>query len=252
MLCGPEAPPPRGCTLSGRITADTVVAESPHDPQDFTQGLAWRDGRIWESTGLYGASKLRRWHPDTGALEAEHALSREHFGEGLAWDSVHDRLVQLTWNEQIALLYGPSMAPQGSFTYTGEGWGLCFDGEHLHMSDGSHRLTRRDAATFEVLSSVAVTWQGRPVTKLNELECIGKEVWANRWETNEIYRIDPATGRATGRWLVEGLLTPQETAQADVLNGLVFDPERRWLGITGKLWPRLFWVSIDDLVPPSH
>ena len=155
----------------------------PHDTGAYTQGLLWWDGKLYESTGQYGRSDLRRIDPRTGAVEQRVAISPAYFGEGLA--RVDDRLVMLTWKAQRAFVFGLERFDElRTFRYEGEGWGLCNDGGRLVMSNGSDRLTFRDLESFEVLGEVAVTLRGFPLTQINELECVGDAVYANVYQTD--------------------------------------------------------------------
>jgi len=239
----PAAPPAAGTPAPGpeRLRID-IVAIHPHDPLAYTQGLLWAGGKLYESAGLYARSSLRRVDPATGAVEQRIELDRRFFAEGLAL--VGERLIQLTWREGTAPVYDrATFRHLADFAYQGEGWGLGYDGKRLVMSDGSDRLTFRDAATFAVLGSVAVTRDGVPVPQLNELECVGGAVWANVWQTDDILRIDPATGKVTGVADAAGLLTPGDRAAgAEVLNGIAYDPATRRFWITGKLWSKMFEV----------
>lgn len=233
-----------------------VVAEFPHDPEAFTQGLLLHDGWFYESTGLRGRSTVRRVEPTTGRVDTVVALPDSDFGEGLA--RVDERLIQLTWQENIAYVYDLSTLTEvARFEYGGEGWGLCFDGTRLVMSDGSSSLFFRDADSFEQLGVVTVTRDGAPVDRLNELECVDGLVFANVWQTDEIVRIDPETGQVLTRIDASGLLSAEEARLADVLNGIAHDPVSGNFFITGKLWPRLFEVRLDvevaepDPSPPA-
>jgi glutaminyl-peptide cyclotransferase len=246
---GPGAPAPEAV----EELAVEVLASVPHDPQAFTQGLVWSGGALYESTGRYGESSLRRVDPATGAALARVDLPPDLFGEGLALvpGPGQGRLVQLTWLEGVARVWdAATLEPAGSFRYQGEGWGLCFDGERLVMSDGSDALTLRDPVTFEVTGTLAVTLRGRPLERLNELECAEGWVWANVLGADSIVRIDPASGRVTAFADASGLLTPAEAAAADVLNGIAYDPERRVYHLTGKLWPRRFVVRFVSRPAP--
>ena len=216
----------------------------PHDTSAYTQGLLWWDGRLYESTGQYGSSDLRRLDPETGDVEQELDLSPAYFGEGLA--RVDDRLIMLTWKAQRAFVFGlERFDEQRTFRYDGEGWGLCNDGSRLVMSNGSNRLTFRDLRTFDVLGDVAVTLRGFPLTQLNELECVGDAVYANVYQTDFLVHIDPATGRVTHYVEASGLLTREESRGVDVLNGIAFDPGAETFYITGKLWPKMFEVTFE-------
>jgi glutaminyl-peptide cyclotransferase len=225
-----------------------VLATHPHDPECYTQGLLWHQGELYESCGLYGQSSLRRVDPATGAVRQKVSVPAQYFAEGLAL--VGERLLQLTWREGIAFVYDrKSLAKTGEVRYQGEGWGLCYDGRRLVMSDGSDRLTVRDPATFAVSGAggeIKVNRDGVPVDQLNELECVGDSIYANIYQTDEIVRIDAATGRVTGSIDAAGLLTPEEREKAEVLNGIAWNPETRRFWITGKRWPKIFEV---ELVP---
>jgi len=226
-----------------------VLSVRPHDPEAFTQGFlidleGVGDARLFESTGLYSQSSLRENNLDSGANVRIHYLPPAHFAEGLAL--VGDRLIQLTWREGVAHVYDrDTFEVEGQFAYTGEGWGLCYDGERLIMSDGSNRLYFRSPDTFELLDppSVAVTLDDKPVQDLNELEYVGGFVYANVWGTDEIVKIDPASGKVRAVIDASGLLTPSEQAEADVLNGIAYHPEQETFFITGKYWPKTFEVT---------
>ena len=228
--------------LAVEQTTPQVLAVFPHDTAAFTQGLLLHGGVFYESTGLYGQSTLRRVDPATGAVLELRNLSSSVFGEGLA--RVADRLIQLTWQEHVAFVWDlQTFAGLGGFTYGGQGWGLCHDGTRLVMSDGSSNLYFRDPDTFAVLGQVQVTLDGFAVSNLNELECVGSLVYANVWLTDTILRIDPVTGEVLTQIDASGLLTPQEEAQADVLNGIAFDPATEHFFLTGKWWPKVFEVA---------
>lgn len=224
-----------------------VLRSYPHDAEAFTQGLLWHDGHLYESTGQYGASSVRKVDLETGEVLQRRANDRMIFGEGLAL--VRDRLFQLSWLEHTAQVFGLSdLAPARTFDYEGEGWGLCYDGEHLAMTDGSDRVVFRDPETFAIERTVHVEDRGEPMDQLNELECVDGALWANVWQTDRILRIDPRDGRVTAIVDARGLLSDAERQHADVLNGIAWIPERQHFIITGKLWPRTFEV---EFVPRS-
>jgi glutamine cyclotransferase len=224
-----------------------VIVTYPHDPDAFTQGLVWAgDGDLFESTGLRGASSLRRVELATGTVQQHHALDAPYFGEGLA--QVDDRLIQLTWQENTAFVYDAATFTQtATFTYAGEGWGLCYDGTRLVMSDGSATLTFRDADTFEVTGSIGVTLASRPLEKLNELECVDGHVYANALGDEHLYEIDPATGAVTTVIDASGLSPDSNRARGDVLNGIAYDPASEHFYITGKRWPTLYEVTFEPV-----
>lgn len=218
----------------------------PHAPDAFTQGLVYAGPWLYESTGLEGQSSLRRVELGTGRVDARAELSPELFGEGLA--RVGERLIQLSWQQGRALVWSlPELRLEREFSYEGEGWGLCHDGARLVMSDGSSVLQLRDPETFELLGKLEVQYEGRPVSRLNELECVQGDVLANVWGASRIVRIDGQTGAVTGIIDASELLAHPDVAgapEADVLNGIAYIPERDRLLLTGKLWPSLFEVSL--------
>ncbi len=234
--------------LEERMTYQ-VVNVYPHDPAAFTQGLIYLDGYLYESTGLYGESSLRKVDLETGAVLQELDLDPDYFAEGLTeWEQT---LVQLTWREQTGFVYAlDDLTLTGQFQYPTEGWGLTHDGTRLIMSDGTNNLYFLNPETFEEEGRVPVTYAGDPIYALNELEFILGEVFANIWQTDMIVRIDPDTGAVTGSIDLGGLLPEgSETSGADVLNGIAYDAAQDRLFVTGKLWPYLFEIVLVPAQP---
>lgn len=218
-----------------------IVATYPHDPAAFTQGLLLHDGKLYESTGLVGRSSLREVELVTGRVLRRIDVPKPYFAEGIA--IVGQRLFQLTWQNHVAFVYdADTFAERERFAYPTEGWGLCFDGRNLVMSDGSHKLFVRDPRNFDASGVILVTEQNRPVQNLNELECVGTNVYANVWETDDIVRIDRQSGRVTARIRLPDLLGAAERRKADVLNGIAYDPDSDTFLVTGKFWPKVFRV----------
>jgi glutaminyl-peptide cyclotransferase len=227
-----------------KVDGYRVVNVYPHDSAAYTQGLIYRDGFLYESTGLRGSSSLRKVRLETGEVVQQRRVDQVHFAEGLAdWK---DQLVQLTWQSNVAFVYDlVSFAPRRTFGYTGEGWGLTHDQQRFILSDGSDQLRFLDPDTFREVRRVSVTDRGVPVRDLNELEYIRGEIYANVWHTDRIARISPETGRVV-RWIdLRGLMSGGFKLDAEaVLNGIAHDPTRNRLFVTGKLWPRLFEIEV--------
>ncbi len=235
---------PQGATAPAQLVPN-VLERYPHDTSAFTQGLLLFNGEFYESTGLYGRSSLRRVDVTSGEVLQQVSVPAEYFAEGLAL--VDDRLIQLTWRENVAIVYDrETFDVAGTLEYDGEGWGLCYDGERLYMTDGSATLAERDAETFEIIRTVTVTRDTMPVTQLNELACVGDVVYANVWMTNEIVEIRKDDGIVTAVINAAGLLTPEEAARADVLNGIAYDETSGLFYITGKNWPYMFLVEFVE------
>jgi len=221
-----------------------VVAVYPHDPNAFTQGLLFDEGVLYEGTGLYGESTLRRVDLATGQVEQQSAVAAQFFGEGIT--IVGNRLYQLTWREGRGFIYDKTtFALEAEFTYPTEGWGLTDDGQTLLMSDGSAQIFRLDPTTLELLSTINVQDEQGPVMRLNELEYINGVIYANIWQTDRIAQIDPATGQVIGWIDLTGLLPDADrTNSTDVLNGIAYLPTEDRLFVTGKKWPKLFEIRL--------
>ncbi len=234
-------------TLDGVPTWSVqVLGMIPHDPTAYLQGLELADGVLYESDGLYGESSIRTVDPATGSVISRVDLDRSVFGEGLT--VVGEELIQITWREGRAFRWDRrSLAPIGEWGYEGEGWGLCLMGNRLAMSNGSDRLTWRDPADFSVISTVPVTLSGKPVDRLNELECVGGLVVANIYTTTDLVVIDPANGNILALIDASPLLDLVAgrigTGYGNVLNGIA-DRRDGTLILAGKRWPEMFTVRI--------
>ena len=221
-----------------------VVRVYPHDPTAFTQGLAFHDGELLESTGRY-PSTVRRVRLEDGVVLQRRDLDEDYFGEGLT--AIDDRVLTLTWKHGKAFVWdADDLEPAGEYTYGGEGWGLTDDGTRLILSDGSATLRFLDPLTLAETGRVEVTLEGRPVDQINELEWIDGEVFANLWRSDLIVRINPATGVVTGVIDLTALMPDRSGLEPidAVLNGIAWDPVGRRLFVTGKTWPRLFEIRL--------
>ena len=230
------------------ISSPRVVAKYPHDSTAFTQGLLIEEGKLYEGTGQYGESSLRRVDLLTGQVEQERALGKSFFGEGLA--ALGDRLYQLTWKEGSCFVYDlQSLVALDTLAIpTREGWGLTEDGENLILSDGSDRLRYLDPQTLKVIREIKVRDGDRPVSRLNELEYINGLIYANVWQNAHIAIIDPQTGRVV-HWLNLNWLNIVHSPidGADVLNGIAYDSSSGRIYVTGKLWPTLYAFNLPSL-----
>jgi glutamine cyclotransferase len=231
-------------TSRGGRDVFSVTATFPHDPTAYTQGLLWADSVLFESTGLYGHSDVRRVDLHTGRVLASRPLPADRFGEGLAL--LNGRLYQLTWESGVAYTYdAASLAPGDSFHYAGQGWGLTTDGKSLIMSDGSDSLRILSPETFKTERVVHVKYKGEPLKQLNELEYDRGDVLSNVYQTNWILRIDPATGNV--RELLDFAdLYRDRSPKSEVMNGIALAPDGKQLLLTGKFWPTLFQVQLDS------
>jgi glutamine cyclotransferase len=236
------------CSTTPEISVPTydyeIVNIYPHDSEAFTQGLVFEDGFIYEGTGLYGESSIRKVELHSGNVVQARDLPEQYFGEGIAL--VNDSLIQLTWKSNTGFIYDKStFVLTGSFAYPTEGWGLTYDGERLIMSDGTSTLRFLDPETFTIADAIDVHDNDKPVDKLNELEYIDGWIYANVWLTDKIAIINPQNGQVTG-WLdLSGLADSQESsATIDVANGIAYDAQEDRLFVTGKLWPWLFEIEL--------
>jgi glutaminyl-peptide cyclotransferase len=220
-----------------------VVKVYPHDRTAFTQGLEYRDGFLYEGTGLAGHSALRKINLETGRVVQNFDVPQPFFGEGITILNQH--ILQLTWQSQTGFVYDKaSFRVLRSFSYPGEGWGMTNDGKQIYMSDGSAQIRVWDPVSLKEIRRIRVMDGAQPVSALNELEFVRGEIFANVWQTDRIARISPADGRVLGWIDLGGLLPREDRTGADVLNGIAYDSAADRLFVTGKLWPKLFEIKI--------
>jgi glutamine cyclotransferase len=213
----------------------------PHDTAAFTEGLVFDNGQLYESTGGYGTSSLRRINLENGTVQQEFLLPNQYYGEGLT--VVNGSLVQLTWQNKIGFIYDKeTFGLLGNFSYTTEGWGLTYDGRSLIMSDGSSNLYFLNPTTYQRVGQVSVHDGNTPVTNINELEYVKGDVYANIWLQQKIAIINPQTGTVKGWIDLTGLY--QSNDPNAVLNGIAYDQKTDRLFITGKDWPSLYQITI--------
>ncbi len=251
-----EPPPPPSATTRPNASAETplayyrykVVRTFPHDRRDFTQGLVYQDGFLYEGTGLYGQSMLTKRELATGQIVKKVRLPRKYFGEGITL--FEGRIIQLTWRSHTGFRYDQeTFRLLGEFKFNTEGWGLTHDGTHLILSDGTDTLRFLDPNTCAETGRVRVRHNGRPLRQINELEFIDGHIYANVLSTDYIAIIAPKTGRVTGWIDLRGLYDPPPQSPSNsVLNGIAYIPETKHLLVTGKLWPKIYEIA---LVPHS-
>ena len=223
-----------------------IIAQYPHDNTSWTQGLLIHNGSLYESKGHYGESSLRQLDLETGLTLRELQLNETYFAEGIA--VVEGKLIMLTWRENIAFVIDlETFEVISNYSYQGEGWGLCYDGSNLIMSDGSSKLHFRDPTSFELLSSVNVTLNGEIYDgKINELECTNNQVYANLWYKDEIILIDPLSGKINSIVKVTGLDYQLNSTMHEILNGIAYDSTNSSFLITGKNWPTIYRVDFVE------
>jgi glutaminyl-peptide cyclotransferase len=233
-----------GCSKTVPEYTYKIIHIYPHDHTAFTQGLEYRGGFLYEGTGLYGQSTLRKEDLATGKVLQELALPGQLFGEGIT--VLNEHIVQLTWQSHIGFVYGQNtFRLLKNFSYPGEGWGLANDGEHIYMSDGTAQIRYLDPSTLQETRRITVHDGDKQVENLNELEWVRGELYSNVWQTNNIVRINPKDGTVLGWIDLTGLLTQEELESgADVLNGIAYDSMGDRLFVTGKLWPKLFQIRL--------
>ncbi|MEI8003190.1 MAG: glutaminyl-peptide cyclotransferase [Methanothrix sp.] len=223
-----------------------IVNVYPHSSLAFTQGLVYDEGGLYEGTGLYGRSSLRRVDLETGRVLEQTKLESTLFGEGIAlWK---DRIIQLTWQSGLGLVYGKeNLTRIGNFSYQTEGWGITSDGKRLIMSDGTDILHILDPENFAKTGQINVTANGAPLRGLNELEYIKGQIYANVWPTSRIAIISPESGEVNGIIDLQGILQENDiqVSEVDVLNGIAYDAREDRLFVTGKWWPKLFEIKLD-------
>ena len=226
-----------------------VVAAYPHDPEAYTQGLAFRGRALFEGTGLEGHSSLRRVDLETGQVRRMHRLPDRYFGEGITL--IGDEVFQITWQEHKGWVYDArTFEKLRSFRYEGEGWGLTDDGRRLVMSDGTEVIRFRNARSFETIREITVTEDGKTVPYLNELEWVAGEIFANVFPTTDIVRIDPRSGEVVGRFSLDTINEHEgNTCQPEATNGIAYMRSQERLFVTGKYWCHLYEIELTQ--PPG-
>jgi len=221
-----------------------VINTYPHDRSAFTEGLVFENGVLYEGTGLHGYSTLRRVKLESGEILQICELPPQFFGEGVT--IYRNKIIQLTWQSHVGFVYDKySFKLLQEFNYPDEGWGITHDGKHLIMSDGTQTLHFLNPETFEEISQIEVFANDIPVNRINELEYIQGEIYANIWQTELIARIDPLTGQVIGWIDLKGILSPEDhSGTVDVLNGIAYDAKNSRLFVTGKYWPKLFEIEL--------
>lgn len=222
-----------------------VVADYPHDRKAFTQGLIVVPPYLFESTGGYGTSSLRKVEIESGLIKKIKDMPERFFGEGLTL--LDGRLFQLEWKSGKGRIYDfETLRKTGEFQYEGEGWGLTTDGKHLIMSDGTSRLRFLDPTDFSVVRTLTVRDQRGYVEDLNELEFVSGSIYANIWHNDLIVRIDPQTGYVDGKLNIAGLERPRPSDREAVPNGIAYDPGAQLLYVTGKRWTRVYALRLKE------
>lgn len=221
-----------------------VVRVYPHSVDAFTQGLEYRDGKLFESTGGEGESSLRLVALDTGNVLDKVDVPMPYFAEGITL--LNGKIYQLTWQNQVGFIYdATTLSKIGQFNYQGEGWGLTNDGQSLILSDGSSQLRFLDPGNFKVTKTLTVRDETRSIDNLNELEYFNGEIYSNLWHQDLVAIINPQTGRVNGWIDLKGLLKPGEVSDPEaVLNGIAYDAASQRVFVTGKLWPKLFEIRV--------
>lgn len=221
-----------------------VIHVYPHDRTSFTEGLEFRDGYLYESTGEPGHSVVRKMKVETGEVVQEVRLAAHLFGEGIT--ILNHEIVQLTYKTQLGFVYDQaSMKEKRTFIYEGEGWALTNDGKQIYMDDGTSQIRVWEAGTLREKRRMTVHDDNGPIPQVNELEWVKGEIYANVWQTDDMLRISPVDGKVLGRVNLTGLLTDADRRErVDVLNGIAYDAARGRLFVTGKWWPKLFEIQI--------
>jgi glutamine cyclotransferase len=239
-----------GASATAEPPVDTyrIVREYPHDPAAFTEGLFYLDGKLYESTGLNRQSTIREVRLEDGQVLRSVSLEPQYFGEGIVnWGG---DIVSLTWQNGVGFRWGRNdFRPKGQFKYPGEGWALTQDGKNIYMSDGTSELRVLDPATMAERRRIAVTFKGQPVERLNELEWVNGEIFANIWMGRRIARIDPKSGAVKGWIDLSQMALDNAIGDPDaVLNGIAYDKKGDRLFVTGKNWAKLYEI---DIVPQA-
>ena len=220
-----------------------IINSYHHDKNAFTQGLIYKNGYLFEGTGLKGESSLRKIKLDTGEIVKIHYLKNKYFGEGITM--LNNKIYQLTWKENTGFIYNFNFEIIDKFSYPTEGWGLTNNGKELIMSDGSSKLYFLDPKTLKKKKEMTVTKNNKKISNINELEYIKGKIFANIWQKNHLIIINPENAKVTGILDLEGIINRNNyTHNINVLNGIAYDSKNNRIFITGKLWPKIFEIEI--------
>jgi glutaminyl-peptide cyclotransferase len=221
-----------------------VVNTFPHDTGAFTEGLVFDNGVLYEGTGLYGESSIRKVDLATGAVTQIYNLPIKYYGEGIT--IFKDKIIQLTLESNAGFVYNKdSFDLLREFSYPTQGWGITHDDKHLIMSDGTSTLYLLDPENYTTVGRIEVRDKGVPLEMINELEYVEGKIYANIWKTDNIAIIDPESGHVTGWINLSGLLSKGDYGPyTDVLNGIAYDANTGRLFVSGKLWPKLFEIKL--------
>jgi len=233
--------------LDNAVESSIVVVDTiAHDSNSFTQGLEYYNGTLLESSGLYGSSSIRQVNPTNGEIIRSLQINESLFAEGITVKG--DSIIMLTWKEELALEIDiEDFRIIGNYTYQGEGWGICFNGDHFVTSNGSSVLSYRDQQTFETNYSVNITWDGELVQNLNELECVNDKIYANIWMQDTIIAINSTTGMVEMFASAKTLSENHEGPLNEVLNGIALDHNRDGFWVTGKNWSEMYLVNFESI-----
>ncbi|MGB1559658.1 MAG: glutaminyl-peptide cyclotransferase [Candidatus Thalassarchaeaceae archaeon] len=228
-----------------------VIRTVPLQQTSFTQGLEVLDESIFQSSGLYGESRLSEIDLQSGNILREMPINDSYFAEGIT--VLGESIIMLTWKEEQAFRIDISnFSIIENYSFDGEGWGICFNGEYLVMSNGTSEISFRDPYTFEINHTIQVTWNGQPVSRINELECVGGEILANVWLQDVILSIDSISGSVQYFISPTSITSMQGNNSNEVLNGIAFDKSSGGFWITGKNWTHIYLIEISDLVSPDE
>lgn len=219
-----------------------IIASYYHDPAAFTQGLELYNEHLYEGTGLYGKSSLRKIEIESGKILQKFELDKEYFGEGITL--LDKKIYQLSWKENTAFVYDLDFNLINTFSYQGEGWGLANNNQHLLMSNGSQYIFFRSADTFETIRKIEVKIKNEEVKNINELEYHAGYIYANIWRQDYIIKINADTGEVEAYLDLSGILETNYKGEIGVLNGIAYNPEHESFLITGKLWPKIYEIKI--------
>jgi glutamine cyclotransferase len=221
-----------------------ILTSYEHDPQAFTQGLEIYKNQLYEGTGLYGRSSLRKVELESGQLLKKLELDQKYFGEGIT--ILNDKIYQLSWKENTAFVYDLNFKLIKTFSYQGEGWGLANNGQHLIMSNGSEYLFFRDPKTFALIKKIEIRNGDQKIKNINELEYQAGIIYANIWQTDYIIKINAENGTVEAFLDLKGILKTDYEGEIDVLNGIAYDPQENNFLVTGKLWPKIYRIKIIE------
>lgn len=233
--------------IQPKLLKYTVINTYPHDIGSFTEGLEFYKDTLYESTGLNGKSFIRKYDYKTGKIYQQVDLDSKYFGEGITF--LNNKIYQLTWQDKTGFIYNANtLKLEKTFTYDKdiEGWGMTNDGKYIYQTDKTEKIWRMDPDTQKMIDYVNVYSGSNKIPSINELEWINGKIYTNVWQKDAIAIVNPTSGAVEGILDLSGLRKFVKNPEAEVLNGIAYNPKAKTIFVTGKNWDKMFEITVSE------